>query len=136
VGYEWQTVALFATIGALVVVAFIYAHFTRAGGASSINLWDLVKDDGEGSRISGRKATEFGGFLAMTAWLSVEVIRGTPSETLLLGYATLCIAGRVAGQVVNLKSRRLELDSESKEIWDVQSNSPQVTPRRAKVSSE
>ena len=133
-GYEWQTVALFSTLGALVVLAVIYAHLCNSKGTSTICLWDLIKDDG---KISDRKAIEFGGFVALTAWCSVEVIRGGPSETLLLGYGTLCIAGRVAGQVINLKNNRLALDAESAEIWDVQQNSPTREPKRARaVSSE
>jgi hypothetical protein len=133
-GYESQTITLFVAVGVTVLALLLYGHFSNSKGAAAINLWDLIKDDG---RASGRKAIELGGFIAMTIWCGVEVIRGTPSETLLLGYAGLCIAGRVAGQVVNLKNKRLELDNESAEIWDVAANSPQREPARAsKVSSE
>jgi hypothetical protein len=126
-------VAVFAGGSLIVLCALLYAHFSKSRDTYDICLWDLIKDDG---KASGRKAIELGGFLVLSASVMIEVIRGTPSTEFLLGFGALCIVGRVAGQVVNLKNNRHALDVESQEIWDVASNSPERSRRVQKVTSE
>lgn len=96
-----------AIIGGIMILIAIYvlwrAHRSRS---SAINLADLLLDSTyHPPRVTLAKFIGFGGWLASTYWISYVVASGKYDPTsLIIGYIGVCLAAKVATDVVNARS--------------------------------